>query len=51
MAMGTGTNYRREGAIIALAKAQRAREIMQCFKRASVKPSNINYKGYGKELY
>lgn len=49
--MATSTNYRREGARIALAKAQRAREIMQCFKRASVKPSNINYKGYGKELY
>lgn len=41
MAMATDTNYRREGALIALAKAQRAREIMQCFKRTSVKPSNI----------
>lgn len=39
--MATGTNYRREGAIIALAKAQKARELMQCFKRANVKPSNI----------
>lgn len=39
--MATGTNYRREGALIALAKAQRAREIMLCFKRANVKPSNI----------
>ena len=38
--MATGTNYKRQGAQIALAKAQRAREIMQCFRRASVKPSN-----------
>lgn len=30
-----------QGALIALTKAQRAREIMQCFKRCSVKPSNI----------
>lgn len=49
--MATGSNYRREGAKIALAKAVRAYEIMQCFRRASVKPSNINYKGYGKELF
>lgn len=35
MAMATGTNYRREGAKIALAKAQRARELMQIFKRYS----------------
>lgn len=40
MVMATDTNYRRQGAIIALAKAQRAREIMQCFRHASVKPSN-----------
>lgn len=38
--MATGNNYRSQGAQIALAKAQRAREIMQCFKRANVKPSN-----------
>lgn len=38
--MVIGTNYKREGARIALAKAQRAKEIMQCFKNVSVKPSN-----------
>lgn len=35
MAMATGNNYRRQGAQIALAKAQRARELMQIFKRYS----------------
>ncbi len=34
-------NWQRQGALIALAKAQRAREMMQCFKNVSVKPSNI----------
>lgn len=38
--MATGSNYKREGARIALAKAVRAYEIMQCFKNVSVKPSN-----------
>lgn len=33
--MATGNNYRRQGAQIALAKAQRARELMQIFKRYS----------------
>lgn len=38
--MGERNNWTRQGALIALAKAQRAREIMQCFKNVSVKPSN-----------
>lgn len=33
--MATRNNYRRQGAQIALAKAQRARELMQIFKRYS----------------
>lgn len=33
--MATATNPKRQGAQIALAKAQRAREMMQIFKRYS----------------
>lgn len=38
--MAIGNNYKRQGAQIALAKAMRAYEIMQCFKNVNVKPSN-----------
>ena len=35
MAMATGSNYKRQGAKIALMRARRAYEIMQCFKCVS----------------
>ena len=38
--MARNVNPRCEGVRIALAKAQRAYEIMNAFKRASVKPKN-----------
>lgn len=40
MVMEGKFNPKRQGVLIALAKVQRAREIMQCFQKASVKPSN-----------
>ena len=36
--MATATNYKSQGARIALARARRAYEIMQAFKRASINP-------------
>lgn len=39
--MVTATNNKRQGAQIALAKAIRAREMMEAFRRVNVKPSNI----------
>lgn len=38
MAMATATNSKRQGAQIALAKAIRAREMMEAFRRVNVKP-------------
>lgn len=38
--MARYVNPKSQSVKIALAKAQRAYEIMQCFRRASVKPSN-----------
>lgn len=40
MAMAIATNSKSQGVKIALAKAQRAYEIMQAFRRASVKPKS-----------
>ena len=40
MAMATGSNYKRQGAKIALMRARRAYEIMQCFKCVS---NRVNY--------
>ena len=38
MVMATVTNPKSQGVRIALTKAQRAQELMQAFRRASVKP-------------
>ena len=38
MVMATATKYKSRGAQIALARARRAYEIMQAFKRASINP-------------
>ena len=38
MAMATVTNSKSQGVKIALAKARRAQELMQAFRRASVNP-------------
>ena len=38
MAIKIGINNKRRGAIIALRKAQRAKEMMQAFRRASINP-------------
>lgn len=43
MAMATVTNSKGQGVKIALAKAQRAYEIMQAFRRASVNQKNKWY--------
>lgn len=40
MVMATVTNSKSQGVKIALAKAQRAYDMMQAFRRASVKPKN-----------
>ena len=41
MAMATATNNKRQGAIIALAKIRRAKEIMCAFQRVSNNPKKI----------
>ena len=38
--MATATNSKRQGVMIALMRARRAYEIMNAFKRASVKPKS-----------